>query len=615
MSNGQNTGRGFIPKFFTYNGSTEWRSNVAYSAKTIVTRNFKVYTSIVNVPSNVGAPENNPKYWQAAVITDEVMQTIIDELGQLDGDVGGLEGRIEIVENEVGELEVAIGDSVTELESMIFNATNVKTKSEWVPNLPETLPTNWNTGQAPYYVSNRVIPKGSIIKRVKIGTKVENTGSILFINNQNVVVYKKTVSCAVNVWNTFDLNLTANEDLRIVINTKCSWSVGAVTADNTFSTDGLWLSNQTGVEVGDTMTFTQGSPNLFKLTIQWEVEQYAKITDNVIVIKDKRPESGYHNFSVSVNYHDYTENASDGETLYTDYGVIALPTNYSSNLAPTKLIIACGGSGDRIGADTNPLSFAGWAYFLAKGYAVMDMNGMSTAWGTALGVPNNGLHYCNKNLLQSYVKGYKYVMEKFNLEPRVFVSGVSMGGGAAALLTQANIIPVIANVFFCPALSVYKQDYLSAWGGENQQKTIAGQWGFPNWQTTAPSQEYFLDNIDKISGFDNLLIRTIGNHDSANANYGNEAEATAYNSMQKCYPVPMKIWHCINDALVPYRYSQFMVNMIKNGGGQAWLRSFADGGHVGGWNYGSVTDTDIDGNTITISVPFYESVLFLKRFD
>lgn len=135
MSNGQNTGRRYIPKFFTYDGSTEWRPNVAYSAKTIVTRNFKVYTSIVNVPSNVGAPEDNPKYWQPAVITDEVMQTIIDELGKLDGNVSEVEHRVEVIENEVGELEVVIGDvqddvdqlnnAFTDLNNQIVNKADI----------------------------------------------------------------------------------------------------------------------------------------------------------------------------------------------------------------------------------------------------------------------------------------------------------------------------------------------------------------------------------------------------------------------------------------------------------------------------------------------------------
>ncbi len=510
----------------------------------------------------------------------------------------------------------ALETNINETRQYIVNETSVKIGTESVPNIQSELPTNWNTGQSLYYLSDRVISKGSVIKTVKISTNVANTGSILFINDENVVVYKKDVSCVTNEWNVFDIDLLASENLRIATNCRASWVGANAPGDSTFCTDGsLWSSSQTNVNVGDTITFTKASSTIyFMFSIQWEVDLYGKLSDSIITVKDKRPESGYHNFSVSVNYSDYTEDANDGESLYTDYGVIALPTNYSATGTPTKLIIACGGSADRIGANTNPLTLQGWEYFLAKGYAVMDMNGISAAWTVARDVPYTNLHYCSKYLLQSYLSGYKYVMKKYNLEERVFVTGISMGGGAAALITQTNIIPVIANALFCPALSVYKQDYLGSWGGDNQRISIAGHWNFPDWKTTTPSQEYFLQNIDKIKGFDNLLIRTIGDHDTANANYGNEAEAAAYNSMQKIYPVPIKIWHCMDDSTVYYRYSLFMVNMIKNGGGQAWLRSFTTGGHVGGWNGGSVSDTDIDGNTVTTSIPFYEAILFFKRF-
>lgn len=328
-----------------------------------------------------------------------------------------------------------------------------------------------------------------------------------------------------------------------------------------------------------------------------------------------RPEKGYENFSVKVNYTDYTQNADDSEESYYDYGVIALPKSYSANHEPTRLIIYCQGTGERINSDTNPLSNYGWEYFTSKGYAVMDMNGIAPKWGSEKGFPMPNQHYCNKYLLDSYAKGYDWVMENYNLKPQVLMMGLSMGGGASALIVQSGIIPCIAHACFCPAFSVYKQDYMQPWGGVVQQKTIAGQWGFENWDTTEPSKEYFLQNIDKIVGFDNLLINTIGDYDKANNNYGNQDEADAYNSMVKFYPVPLKIWHCEDDKTVLIRYSRFMVNMIRNGGGKAWLRTFDTGSHFGGWATGSVTDTDLDGNEVITTIPFYEARLFFDHFN
>ena len=331
----------------------------------------------------------------------------------------------------------------------------------------------------------------------------------------------------------------------------------------------------------------------------------------------ERPENGLENFSVEVNYHATMDTKKDnGKLMYTDYGVLALPTNYDPSGEPTRLIILCQGTGERTGADTNPLSNHGWSYFLSKGYAVMDMNGMAPEWGAAMGFPVTNQHYCNKYLLQSYKKGYEYVMKKYNLKKEVFMAGISMGGGASALIVQSKILPVIAHVAFCPALSVFKQDYLNPWGGENQQRTIAGQWGFDDWETAEMNTAYFLYHIDKVKGYDNLFMNTIGSTKNyALGYYGDENEKEAFEGLTKFYPVPLKIWHCENDSTVLFRYSEFMVNMIRNADGQAWLRSFATGGHVGGWNNGSMEDTDINGNAITTSVPFYEAVLFMQQYE
>ena len=324
------------------------------------------------------------------------------------------------------------------------------------------------------------------------------------------------------------------------------------------------------------------------------------------------------NFSVDIDYG--IDETSDYTTAkYKDYGVLYLPTNYAKDGNKTRLIIFCQGTGERIGSTNDPINNHGWKYFLDKGFAVMDMNGMSSDWGSAMGFPVTNQHYCNKYVLQSYKKGYDYVMAKYPyLHKEVFVAGLSMGGGSSTMITQSGIIPVIAQVGFCPAISVYKQHYMKPWGGTNQQITIAGQYGFDNWSTTTPSQSYFLANIDKVVGYDNLMTNTFGlqtDKDTANNNYNNDEEYNAYCNLAKYFPVPLKIWHCTDDDTVLYRYSELFVKMVQNGGGKATLRNMGTGGHSGGWSSGSVTDTDIDGKNITTSIPFYEAVRFMLSFD
>lgn len=76
MSTRQFIGARYVPKFFDWNGSAEWRTGVAYEALTIVTRNGNSYTSKIPVPSNIGAPESNPEYWVSTGIFNEQIERI-----------------------------------------------------------------------------------------------------------------------------------------------------------------------------------------------------------------------------------------------------------------------------------------------------------------------------------------------------------------------------------------------------------------------------------------------------------------------------------------------------------------------------------------------------------
>ena len=76
MSTRQFIGARYVPKFFDWNGSAEWRTGVAYEALTIVTRNGNSYTSKIPVPSNIGAPESNPEYWVSTGIFNAQLESI-----------------------------------------------------------------------------------------------------------------------------------------------------------------------------------------------------------------------------------------------------------------------------------------------------------------------------------------------------------------------------------------------------------------------------------------------------------------------------------------------------------------------------------------------------------
>ena len=70
----QYVGARYVPKFFDWNGSAEWRTGVEYEALTIVTRNGNSYTSKKPVPSDIGEPENNPEYWIGTSLYNEQVE-------------------------------------------------------------------------------------------------------------------------------------------------------------------------------------------------------------------------------------------------------------------------------------------------------------------------------------------------------------------------------------------------------------------------------------------------------------------------------------------------------------------------------------------------------------
>lgn len=78
MSTRQYIGARYVPKFFDRNNSAEWVSGVAYEALTIVTRLGNSYTSKIPVPTNIGAPESNPRYWVATGNYNEQLQEYIE---------------------------------------------------------------------------------------------------------------------------------------------------------------------------------------------------------------------------------------------------------------------------------------------------------------------------------------------------------------------------------------------------------------------------------------------------------------------------------------------------------------------------------------------------------
>ena len=278
--------------------------------------------------------------------------------------------------------------------------------------------------------------------------------------------------------------------------------------------------------------------------------------------EQQRGDCTVHRFSVSVNCRtadaqSSTDSVQDGECLYEDYGFLMLPRNYDSAGAATRLIISCHGAGGTVETDDSQIEQQVLTkYLVVNGYAVMDVNGLPMKFAAEKGIDIRN-NIGSPLALQSYVKAYHLVTERFNLKPEVFVMGGSMGGISSTNLVLSGCIPVVAQAGFCPVLDAYRQIFLHPWS-DGLPKTALG----------------ILYGLER---------------DASGRLVYDESRLCGCNPMARCvptprgemlaYPVPVKFWQCEDDNTVSIEPTKRFVSAIRNAGGIASLRTFPYGEH------------------------------------
>ena len=182
--------------------------------------------------------------------------------------------------------------------------------------------------------------------------------------------------------------------------------------------------------------------------IKYTVDQKKVIASSDVTIptSEKAEYVGTEHFKITINKNVLPESGTAVEE-YEDDGVIFLPSSYTKSGKPTRLVISCHGSGTVINENFNRESRSWNNFLITMGYAVLDVNG-----GVA-----DSRHYNAPFAIQSYIKAYQYVVDKYNLYKEVFVLGASMGGLPAFTLAQLKTIPVKAVAGFCPVVDLYRQ--------------------------------------------------------------------------------------------------------------------------------------------------------------
>ena len=180
-----------------------------------------------------------------------------------------------------------------------------------------------------------------------------------------------------------------------------------------------------------------------------------KLTANTMSLNSKmtRPSDGYVWFDVNVPrplpFGDQVR--SSQTTIETVEAVMRLPTNYTPDGTPTRLVMCCHGSGGYIKASAQiwyNVSITAWTdlmdSLLAAGYAVFDANIFPTdtgagVMGYALGSP---LH------VQTLKAAYDYIVQNYNVYPEIFAHGTSMGGVSATAFSHCYPQLVLAESSF-----------------------------------------------------------------------------------------------------------------------------------------------------------------------
>lgn len=339
--------------------------------------------------------------------------------------------------------------------------------------------------------------------------------------------------------------------------------------------------------------------------------------------KNPRPDDGIVRFGVQVDTSFWT----DGAVMQTDYGILMLPTNYTSDGDPVRLVIACHGAGTAYTADCDTMPVQPAEYLVkCLGYAVMDVNGY----------PGGKLHYGSPVALRSYLAAYRYVVDNYNIRTDgCYVYGSSMGGLSSNMIVNSGAVPVLAQGGFAPVLDHFKQCYCSPWSPPSEQRAaIAEQFGFSGSfdfsdavkDITKAEYDYYIANMDKVCGYNPMqygCINWLDVNPYGKVAFSNPTESwqctvaesqNMYSNLRIYHPVPVKIWHVADDAVVRSWYSQKFVQAVKNAGCLAEYRQFTSGGHIA-WDIGAdISVKTLEGDAYTIKNSGYELGIWFKRF-
>lgn len=299
-------------------------------------------------------------------------------------------------------------------------------------------------------------------------------------------------------------------------------------------------------------------------------------------------------FTVPINATWIDGNADSVRTVDVDC-VVKFPATYSPGGKPTKLIFMHHGNSGTVNSEAETWYSESnvWINFvqgyLEAGYAVFDVNGCGP-------VSDEGAShdYGAFGALQAAYKAYKYIVDKYNVDSRIFVHGSSMGGATAYAFAKAYGGIIDAIGLFAPALlsrsaqmdSVY--DYVAVNYGYNDVTSMEED-DYTHLLSANPHIDYY-DTETGAKILKPYIYDWVNNHVS-----------DGLNIVCRDFQIPVKIWCGTSDTSVDPHYGDALAEAISNGGGLAIFRPVENGTHSAG----------LGGNSTVIA----EAVMWFDRFN
>lgn len=440
-----------------------------------------------------------------------------------------------------------------------------------------------------------------------------------------------------------------NEDsiIKVIFERGSIGDNGNFDKSNTYVFDGFFRTGKY-ISVGaspkiktDTPCIIFGYDSSFRLVIKLDISKNVdfvnlSLSSSVAYIKIKVKSSTYPNvylrgakkyvfniaensgcqtalFEVQENVSCNITNENSREQLISNdilYGgcIFSLPYNYSPNGTPSRLIIFCHETPDRVWGMqnyNNPANtiYNGTSYNLQEytydkiidwlnkeGFAVFDVYGSSSKYSFDRG------SMANADNVNCMISGYNWFVNNYNIaRDGVCVTGKSIGGLMAMRITMGIGIPVICSGLMVPSLCAikrlfsYEDSTVKAYCEDMNFDDIKSNGTTLTWNTlkrgtNEQRKTYLLSNFDKWCLYDpwtcginrqnkETIVNDIVDAASSPVKWGNDVFKERYENK-----VPLKIWSAIDDETQVSHYEHIsMVNSIRNMGGYAEIRTMPNG--------------------------------------